>query len=345
MFIKNPLLLATALAAGSAVARLHGHERRHAHPKHEIEIKPQVAPELETDLDKRAVGDVVTATIDGVLVTWINEWSGEMVATTSSSSTSTVIQVPTTTVAPSVPKSTASASDTEPTVVPTPAASSGGAWSETPANGQFSRAGFGGVSKAQKVGVLDWDYIGNVGVPWGSNIIEVEESAASQYKHVLRFEGSETEPWHVVFWNTYGPDNKMTGFWAPNQALSFNLGQGEVKYVAIDDNSQGGWAAAPGKVPTTNFGQYAATWGEFDMSSEKNDGYSGWDVSCIIAELNDLTVQGMRICNHLGQDCSAIGNGLSSLLNAYTKNDQGNPSLAVSQPSGPVRLVVQLDYA
>jgi hypothetical protein len=334
MLVKNSLLLAAALTAGSAVARLHGHERRHAHPK---------PVEAEVEVEKRT-GEVVSAYIDGVLQTWINDWSGEVAAPTSSS-TSTVIQVPTTTVAPSVPEFTATPSNVESTVVPTPAASSGGAWSESPANGQYSRAGFGGVSKAQKVGFLDWDYIGNVGVPWGSNIIEVEESAASQYKHVLRFEGSESEPWSVVFWNTYGPDNKMTGFWAPNKALSFTLEKGEVKYVAIDDNSQGGWAAAPGEIPTTNFGQYAATWGEFDMSSEKNDGFSGWDVSCIIAELNDLEIQGMRICNHLGQDCSTIGKGLSSLLNAYTKNDQGNNHLAVSQASGPVRLVVQLDYA
>lgn len=287
----------------------------------------------------------MTATIDGVLETWINEWSGEIATTSSTStSTSTTIQVPTTTVAPA-PAVTSAPSAVESTVVPTPAASSGGAWSEIPANGQYSREGFGGVSAAQTVGALDWDYIGNVGVPWGSNIIQVAESAASQYKHVLRFEGSQTDPWNVIFWNTYGPDNKMTGFWAPNEALSFTINPGEVTYVAIDDNSQGGWAAAPGKVPTTSFGQYAATWGEFDMSSEKNDGFSGWDVSCIIAELNDLTIQGMRICNHLGQDCSSIGNGLSSLLNAYTKNDQGNPSLAVSQSSGPVRLIVELDYA
>ncbi|KAJ5174718.1 Allergen [Penicillium canariense] len=340
MLVKNSLLLAAALTAGSAVARLHGHERRHAHPKAEVEVQDASLPEIEAEVEKRAVGDVVTATIDGVLVTWINEWSGEAAA---SSSTSSVIQVPTTT----APAFTATPAAVESTVVPTPtpSTSSGGAWSDTPSSGEYSRSGFGGVSKSVTTGLLDWDYIGNVGVPWGSNIIEVEESAANQYKHVLRFEGSQSEPWTVLFWNTYGPNNKMDGFWAPNKALSFTLEPNEVKYVAIDDNSQGGWAASPGEVPTTNFGQYAATWGEFDMSSEKNDGFSGWDVSCIIAELNGLAIQGMRICNHLGQDCSSIGAGLSSLLNAYTKADQGNDHLAVAQASGPVRLVVQLDYA
>ncbi|KAJ5693136.1 Allergen [Penicillium macrosclerotiorum] len=335
----HSLLLATALTAGSAAARLHGHERRHAHGHAvEIEAEPEVTPAVE--LKDRAVGDVVSAYIDGVLETWINEWSGEVAAATSTSST--LVQVTTT----ATPTQVTTSNPVESTVVPTPASSSGGAWSNMPSDGQFSRSGFGGVSASKTTGLLDWDYVGNVGVPWGSNIIQVEEGSASQYKHVLRFEGSNTDPWTVLFWNTYGPEGKMDGFWAPNKALSFTLEPNEVVYVAIDDNSQGGWAAAKGEtIPTTGFGQYAATWGEFDMSSEKNDGFSGWDVSCIIAQLNDLEIQGMRICNHLGNDCSAIGAGLTGLLNAYTSADQGKPDKAVSQSAGAVRLVVQLDYA
>ena len=137
----------------------------------------------------------------------------------------------------------------------------------------------------------------------------------------------------------------MDGFWSPNKALSFELDANEVKYVAIDDNSQGGWAAAPGEIPTNSVGQWAATWGEFDMSSSKNDGGSGWDVSCIIPQLGGLDIQGMRICDHTGNMCSAIGKGLLGLINAYTSADQGNPSKAVSKSAGPVRLVVNLDYA
>jgi hypothetical protein len=345
MHFKNSFLLASALTASSAVARLHGHERRHAHPKAEIEI--EVEPPVVSDaplLEDRAVGDVVTATINGVLETWINEWSGQVAAESSSSSTSIVVP-PTTTAAPA-PEFTATPSQVESTVTPVPTSStSGGNWFETPSNGEYSTSGFGGQTKAKTVGLLDWDYIGNVGIPWGSNIIEVSEATANQYKHVMRFEGSVSEPWTVLFWNTYGPDGKMDGFWKPNSALQFTLEPGEVKYVAVDDNTQGGWAAAPGEdIPTTNFGQYAATWGEFDMSSEKNGGSSGWDVSCIIAQLNGLSIQGMKICNHLGESCSYIGKGLIGLLQAYTSADQGNPSLAVSQPAGPVRLVVTLDY-
>ncbi|KAJ5805530.1 Allergen [Penicillium pulvis] len=360
MQFKDSLLLLTALSAGSAVARLHGHERRHAHAHigdvaQEVEQEvpaPVVTPaaEMASELKARAVGDVVYATIDGVLESWINEWAGVVSSTSTSTSTSiyvaptTTVQ-PTTTSTPAAVEPTTSAAASTSSSSSSSSGSSSGTWYETPSDGSYSRSGFGGSTASKSTGSLDWDYVGNVGSPWGSNIIQVAESEASQYKHVIRFEGSNSDDWSVVFWNTYGPSGKMDGFWSPNKALEFTLAPGEVAYVAIDDNSQGGWSAGQGSVPVSLIGEWAGTWGEFDMSSEKNDGFSGWDVSSIIAQLAGFDVQGMRICNHLGASCSSIATGLASLLNAYTSADQGNPSLAVSQAAGAVRLVVQLDWS
>lgn len=352
MHLKNSFLLATALTATSAVARLHGHHRRHAHPNVEIEAEPALpgitpAPELDIELEKRAVGDVVTATINGVVETWINQWDGEVAAASSSSSSSSSSSTETADVTPPPPPPAdpTTSNPVESTVQPPPpSSSSGGNWFDAPSGG-FSRAGFGGQSDAKSLGSLDWDYSGNVGIPWGSNIIEVAEADASQYKHVIRFEGSMAEPWSVIFWNSYGPNGELDGFFTPNKALQFTINKGEVKYVAIDENSQGGWAAAPGgNVPTNFVGQYAATWGEFDMSNQQNDAHSGWDVSCIIPQLFGMDIQGMKICNHLGEECSYIGKGLTALLNAYTSADQGVTDLAVFQKPGAVRLIATLDY-
>ncbi|KAJ5735057.1 uncharacterized protein N7483_000182 [Penicillium malachiteum] len=346
MQYKNSVLFLTALSVGSAVARLHGHDRRHAHAKvgdvAQNEEAPVVAPAAEkiADLEQR---DEVYATIDGVLESWINNWAVE-VSTTSTSTSTSIYVAPTTTTAPVAVFTSNPA--VESTVTPVPTSSpSGGNWYETPSDGEYSRSGFGGSTASQSTGSLDWDYIGNVGSPWGSNIIQISEDVANQYKHVLRFEGSSSSSQTVVFWNTYGPNGKMDGFWSPNKALEFDVPANGVAYVAIDDNSQGGWAAGSDSVPLSGIGEYAGTWGEFDMSSEKNDGYSGWDVSSIIAQLAGLDVQGMRICNHEGEMCSSIATGLASLVNAYTSADQGNPSLAVSQAEGPVRLVVNLDWS
>ncbi|KAJ5094589.1 hypothetical protein N7456_010450 [Penicillium angulare] len=356
MQFKDSIFLLTALSLG-AVARPHAHERRHAHPQPNavVEEAPAVTDpaQVAEKVVERAVGDEVVATINGVLVSWINEWAGGVDSTTSTTSTSTstssssttsIYVPPTTTTAQ--PATFTSNPAVESTVTPVPTSStSGGDWFDVPSSGDYSTSGFGGNTGGKTTGSLDWDYVGNVGSPWGSNIIQVSEANANQYKHVLRFEGAESTDQHVVFWNTYGPNGKMDGFWSPNKALEFKVPAGGVAYVAIDDNSQGGWAAGSDSVPLSGIGQYAGTWGEFDMSSAKNNGFSGWDVSSIIAQLAGLDVQGMKICNHQGEKCSSIATGLASLLNAYTSADQGNPSLAVSQPEGPVRLVVNLDWS
>ncbi|KAJ5163193.1 uncharacterized protein N7500_005023 [Penicillium coprophilum] len=354
MHFSNSMLLMTALTAGSAVARLHGHDRRHNHLRDvvDIDVEPTVtaAPQI-ANVEKRGE-DVVAATIDGKLVHWINNWFGETSADASSTT-----EAPKATVAPSSTTSAAAKSSTEEaveTVKPTPVASSPSSsgssgssnWANYPSDGKYSTKGFGSSTASKRVGSLDWDYIGNVGSPWGSNMIRVEEDTASEYKHVIRFENDNSKAWTVVMWNSYGPSGGLNGFWSPNKALSFTVEPGHSTFVAIDDDSQGGWGAAEGEGLPTNFvGEYASTWGEFDMSNSQNDGFSGWDVSCIIAQLADMHIAGMQICNHEGEKCSSISQGASKVVSAYTSADQGKPDKAVSQSAGPVRLVVNLGWS
>ena len=345
------MLLATALTAGSAVARLHGHERRHAHLNSEVVAEVEApattpAPAADVDIEKR--GEMVSAVINGVLQTWINNWTGEP----SSTSTSTTFAV----AATSIPESAPNPSAVESQASATPVANSGtgsdtssgsgGAWSSIPSNGQFSRVGFSGTTLAEMVSSANWGYKGNLGNPWGSNIIQVSEADANQYKHVLRLENAGSEPLTFKIWNTYGPDGGMTGFSASTQAaLTLIIEPNKDLYVAIDENSQGAFTAFSGnQTPTDEHGIYAATWGEFDMSSARNKQWSGWDVSCIIAQDADMEIQGMKICNSEGKLCSSISKGMRDVVDAYTAADRNNDSKAMSQGPGAVRLVVTLNY-
>ncbi|KAJ5500174.1 hypothetical protein N7453_009225 [Penicillium expansum] len=348
MHFSNSMLLMTALTAGSAVARLHGHDRRHGHPKDVNLAQPAVtAPAQVADIEKR--GGEVVATIDGKLVSWINNWFGE--ESTDASTEVSVAEstaVPTSTATPIVVSTTSAEVISSASATATASASSSSSsipatGPATPSDGTYSTTGFGSSTASKRVGTLDWDYVGNVGSPWGSNIIRVEEDVASEYKHVIRFENDNSKAWTVVMWNSYGP------YWRserPNAALTFTVEPGHSIFVAIDDDSQGGWGAAQGEGLATNFvGEYASTWGEFDMSNTQNDGFSGWDVSCIIAELADLHIAGMQICNHEGEKCSSIAEGGSNAVHAYTSADQGKTDLAIAQSAGPVRLVVNLGWS
>ncbi|EIT80020.1 hypothetical protein AO1008_11619 [Aspergillus oryzae 100-8] len=181
---------------------------------------------------------------------------------------------------------------------------SGGSWTATPASGSYSTAGFGASTANSGSGNT---YAGNVGNPWGSNIIEVSESDASNYKYVAAISGQNTEPWTVVFWNKYGPDGKMDG-WYGNSAVTFTLNAGE-----------------------TNNG---------------NSGWSGFDVSAIMAQNAGLTVQGMKMCDVLSGTCSSITTDAASVDNAYTsaETDIGGIGGNISG-DGAVRIAVTIDYS
>lgn len=220
--------------------------------------------------------------------------------------------------------------------------SGGGSWTETPSSDSFSTEGFGASTSSGGSGV---SYHGNVGNPWGSNMIQVSESDASKYKNVIQFKGQNTESWNMVFWNKIGPNGQMTG-WYGNSALTFELGPGDTKYVAFADDSQGGFAAAQGSLPTDQSGGWAATWGEFDFKSAGNGGWSGFDVSAIMAQKAGLEVQGMQMCDVLGGTCSSITANAGSVDNAYTSAETAADGIGGNINSeGAIRLATVIGYS
>ncbi|RLL95615.1 hypothetical protein CFD26_105739 [Aspergillus turcosus] len=262
--------------------------------------------------------------------------SSATVSAMTSPSTSTSSATVSSTTSPSTGTSSATVSAT------TSSSGDNASWTSTPSDGVYSTAGFGKPTNSSGSGI---DYIGNVGNPWGSNIIEVTASTASQYKYVAQFTGSNTNNWFVSFWNKIGPDGKLDG-WYGHSALNFTLAPGETKYVAFDENSQGAWGAAEGdSLPTDEYGGYACTWGEFDFGDAENDGWSGWDVSAIQAQNAGLTVQGMRICDYNGDDCSYITSAAAKVVDAYTAAEASVDGIGGTMGPGPVRLVVEVDYS
>ncbi|OJD18564.1 hypothetical protein AJ78_01405 [Emergomyces pasteurianus Ep9510] len=204
----------------------------------------------------------------------------------------------------------------------------------------FTTAGFGErVTSGKGSGDM---YQGNVGNPWGSNIIEVPENKVANYKYVAKIMGENTEPWTVVFWNKIGPDGKLDGHYG-HSALNLILNPGETKFVAFDENTQGSFGAYKGTtLPKNKWGSYACTWGEFDFGSAPNGGWSGFDVSAIQAEMSNMEVQGMKICQ-VGGVCSTIRPG-GKVDNAYGAKDRDIGGIGGNLPPGAVRLEVTIAY-
>ncbi|KKK14303.1 hypothetical protein ARAM_000793 [Aspergillus rambellii] len=285
-----------------------------------VDTKPVVSASVD---DSMRVLDVVPTTI----------------STSTTTTTSTTTSTTTTTTTTTTSTSTSSSSTTATT---TTSSGSGASWTSVPSDGDYSTDGFGERTNSSGSGI---EYTGNVGSPWGSNIIEVTADNAYEYKYVVQFTGSNTNDWFVSFWNKIGPDGKMDG-WYGHSALNFTLAAGETKYVAFDENSQGGWGAAEGdSLPTDEYGGYACTWGEFDFGDTDNDAWSGWDVSAIQAQNGNLTVQGMKICQYNGDNCSYITTGAAEVVDAYTAAEASVDGIGGTVSSGAVRLVAIIDYS
>ncbi|GKZ38560.1 hypothetical protein AbraIFM66950_010843 [Aspergillus brasiliensis] len=365
-------LLLCAAIAESALARTHGHQRRqhgHGHAQEAHVAARDVEVEVHTVVNIEHV--TLTTTVYGQptevaeAVTTTSSTTAEAATTTAAAGAFVEVDVDedlaisaslglslslglglgddhtSTTTTSTSTKATTAASQT---AASTTAASTtdSEAWTATPTNGVYSTAGFGARTNSSSSGVT---YSGNVGSPWGSNIQEVSASEAWQYKYVIRMEGSNTADWFVSFWNKIGPDGKMDG-WYGHSALNFTLAKGATKYVAFDENSQGGWGAAEGdSLPTDDYGGYSCTWGEFDFGDTDNDAWSGWDVSAIQAQNADQTVQGMRICQYSDKQCSYITTDAETVVNAYTSSEASVDGIGGTVSSGAVRLTVEIDYS
>ncbi|KAJ5882781.1 uncharacterized protein N7473_011043 [Penicillium subrubescens] len=195
-------------------------------------------------------------------------------------------------------------------------------WTAYPSDGIYTTSGFGGFTEPSGSGDT---YVGNVGKPYGSNIIIIPPEQASKYKYAL-----------TVEWTG--------GMVMPRR--SFALAAGQTKYVAFAPNSQGGWAMTKAaSIPKDQYGGYASTWGEFDFGSTENDGWSGFDVSAIQAQYAQLEVQGMQICSALNKGlCSYITKGAKVVHNAYIIPPQSSGALGATLLPGPVRLAVEIGF-
>lgn len=311
MQLKNSILLLTALTAGSAVARVHGHERRHQH--HE-----------------RAVGDWVTAVIDGKTVSWQNTYAG--------------------------PTGAAAAADPAPAAATAPAAAPlkdvaqaanavvNAATSTSPSK-TAAATGFGATTAPKGSGAT---YCGNVGMPYGSNFIEIPESDLSKYDYTITLDGSQIpEDYDVVFWNKCGADGTLTGFFANSFPLTVTVSPNSKSYVAVDVDTQGGFVGYPSGSPTPRNavdGIVLGFWGEFDFADKANNGWSGFDVSSIEADIAGITnFPGLHISG-AGQS-SAIATGLSALTNAYTKAETDIGGIGGNVAPGPLALTAILNYS
>ncbi|KAG0651396.1 hypothetical protein D0Z07_1999 [Hyphodiscus hymeniophilus] len=138
-----------------------------------------------------------------------------------------------------------------------------------------SLTSFGGSSNPS--GSAGDFYIGEVGSPYGTNIIKVD--SIDGYDFTNTFTNSQSSAITINIWNKVGHDGQpLSGSaLAPKSTtLTFALAPGKSQVVAFMENSQVGWAQAVSE--TAASGAFATSWGEANFLSAG----SGYDLSAIM---------------------------------------------------------------
>lgn len=139
---------------------------------------------------------------------------------------------------------------------------------------------FGGRTDPKDNGNKD-EYIGNVGVPYGSNMIMLDSvDDAMKYKYSNTFTNPTSEKIQVIVWNKSGKDGRPQSGMGLEPLQTFSLGPQESKAMAFDENSQVAFSQdcprdpMKGNLPN-------CTWGEIDFGDLRNQAWSGYDRSSI----------------------------------------------------------------
>ena len=139
---------------------------------------------------------------------------------------------------------------------------------------------FGGVTSPKDNGNKD-EYIGNVGIPYGSNMILLDSAdKAAGFKYSNTFTNPTADKISVIVWNKSGKDGQAQSGMGLPPTLTFSLGPNESKAVAFDENSQVAFAQDCARDPMKG-NLPNCTWGEVDFGDLRNGGWSGYDRSSI----------------------------------------------------------------
>ena len=139
--------------------------------------------------------------------------------------------------------------------------------------------GFGGITEPVDDGNQD-HYIGNVGIPYGSNMILIDESERSNYKYTLTLTNIHKAETTYIIWNKSGIDGQPQSGMGLEPNLKFTVSPKRSQVVAFDENTQISFSR---DCPRNKLGGNLpdCTWGEADFGDLRNGGWSGYDCSSI----------------------------------------------------------------
>ena len=204
-----------------------------------------------------------------------------------------------------------------------------------------AQGSFGGRTEGRQGGNKDL-YIGNVGSPFGSNMMLVDTATAQEnYKYTITFKNTGSKDIRIIVWQNPGRDGSPLGGKGEDPIITIPLGGGQSQAVAFDEDTHGAFSLDcardnPDHSTVCARGEY--NFGDKCPPQWDNpngaQGWSGFDRSTIMGGSND----------HLGMSCLNCGSG-GPQLSAKGKNewyDEGQSSAGGAIKPGPAHLLTEM---
>ncbi|KAI4183390.1 MAG: hypothetical protein L6R41_005420 [Letrouitia leprolyta] len=160
-------------------------------------------------------------------------------------------------------------------------------------------------------------YIGNVGSPYGSNMMFIPNDQIDNYKYTTLFKNVGQNKIPINVWNKAGRDGQANSGGCTEANLKFTLNAGESQAVAFDENTQAAFSRDCEKGPG---GYPACVWGEMDFGDLRpddstgagNKGHSGFDRSSIAGGAGEMLTMSCVKCAGGDQTSSREKNRFTS---------------------------------
>ncbi|KAI4241040.1 MAG: hypothetical protein L6R40_004788 [Gallowayella cf. fulva] len=203
-----------------------------------------------------------------------------------------------------------------------------------------AQGSFGGRTPGALGATVD-GYKGNVGVPYGSNMMFISTNDVSNYKYTNTFKNTGSNPLDIIVWNKGGRDGAPQSGMCEEPNLKFTVQSGESQAVAFDENTLASFSRdckrdSYSKIPMCVWGEVTFG-GEMPASGQSgaSNKWSGFDRSSIPAGANEVLTMTCTSCDN--QDTTS-GRG----KNAWERPDQAPGKNGV--PPGPVHLLTEMAY-
>ncbi|KAL8872000.1 MAG: hypothetical protein Q9174_002295 [Haloplaca sp. 1 TL-2023] len=206
-----------------------------------------------------------------------------------------------------------------------------------------AQGAFGGRTEGRQGGNKDL-YIGNVGSPFGSNMMLVDTATAQdKYEYTITFKNTGSKDIKVIVWQNPGRDGSPLGGKGEDPIITIPLGGGQSQAVAFDEDTHGAFSLDCAR--DNPDGSTVCARGEYNFGDQcppqwdnKNgaQGWSGFDRSTIMGGSNDHLSMSCLNCGTGGPQLSAKGK------NEWLTDDQQNQGAGGAIKPGPAHLVAEM---